>query len=108
MKKIENQSINATVNKEGQVLRPVPLRVSPETMEANKAINEKPIVNVLIGCKKYPCYIEMVTEEEYRTYMRIEWAEIKAQERENRCNIPDGSGGFIKCPECNKCRYCCR
>lgn len=96
---------NVTVNEKGQVLRPVPLRVNPETIKENK-INGKPIVYVLIGCMKYPCHIEMVTEEEFRTYMRIEWAEIKAQERENRCNIPDGTGGFIKCPECNKCRYC--
>ena len=82
------------VNEKGQVLRPVPLRVNAETIEDNKIL-EKKIVYVKIGGRKYPCIIEWVTEEEYRTYMRIEWAEVKAMERADRCLIPDGKGGFI-------------
>lgn len=93
------------VNEKGQVLRPVPLRVNAETIEDNKIL-EKKIVYVKIGGRKYPCIIEWVTEEEYRTYMRIEWAEVKAMERADRCLISDGKGGFIMCPECNKCCGC--
>lgn len=105
MSKNENLSNNVRINEKGQVLRPVPLRVNPETIKENK-INKKPIVYAKIGKRRYPCIVEWVTEAEYRAYMRIEWADLKAKEREERCLIPDGSGGFIMCPECNKCSQC--
>ena len=93
------------VNEKGEVLRRVPLRVNAETIEDNKIL-EKDIVYVRIGGRKYPCIIEWVTEAVYRAYMRMEWADIKAMERADRCLIPDGKGGFIMCPECNKCSCC--
>ena len=107
MKKNEKVSNNVRENEKEQekVLRPVPLRVNPETIEANKSMKSK-IVYVKIGSRKYPCIIEWVTEEVYRAYMRMEWADIKAMERAERCLIPDGKGGFIMCPECNKCCGC--
>lgn len=100
----ERQSV--TVNQEGQVLRPVPLRVNPETIVDGK-VGDKPVVYKKIGARKYPCIIEMVTEEAYQTYMRIEWAEVKADSRERRCLIYDEkTAGYIRCPECNKCVEC--
>lgn len=106
MKKSENQSINVTVNKDGKVLRPVPLRVNPETIVDGK-VGDKPVVYKKIGVRKYPCIIEMVTEEEYQSYMQIEWAEVKADARESRCLVFDKkTAGYIRCPECNKCREC--
>lgn len=103
--KFSNYAGREVYNEEGKHLRPVPLRVNPETIDDNR-INEKRIVYVKIGAKKHPCIIELVTEEVYREYMRIEWAELKAEEREGRCLIPDGKGGLIMCPECNKCCGC--
>ena len=107
MKKNANVCNNVTVNEEGKVLYPVPLRVNPETIKENR-INEKPIVYVRIGRLTYPCIIEMVTEEIYHEYMKIEWADIKAEQRERRCLIsdPEKKGGYIMCPECNKCTQC--
>lgn len=96
---------NVTVNKDGKVLRPVPLRVNYETIVDGK-VGDKPVVYKKIGARKYPCIIEMVTEEEYQSYMQIEWAEVKADARERRCLIPNKQGGFIRCPECNKCSEC--
>lgn len=93
------------VNDKGEVLRPVPLRVNEETIDELRQMGKK-VSYVKIGVRKYPCIIEYVTEAEYRSYIRVDWADIKAEQREMRCLIPDGNGGFIMCPECNKCCGC--
>ena len=37
----------------------------------------------------------------------MEWADVKAEERENRCLIwKQEVAGFIRCPECNRCCNC--
>lgn len=90
---------------QGQNKVQVPLRINPETVEEN-GYSKKDISYVKIGYKKYPCILTWVSEEEYQAYMRMEWADVKAEERSNRCLIPNGKGGFIMCPECNKCCDC--
>ena len=36
----------------------------------------------------------------------MEWADVNAEERSERCLIEDGHGGYIMCPECNRCIKC--
>lgn len=47
-----------------------------------------------------------VPEEFARKYMRMAWAEAKAIERSERCLVEDGHGGYIRCPESNRCSNC--
>ena len=97
MKKHDNQNTGAK-----QVT--IPLRVNPETIEENGQAGK--IRYVKIGYKKHPCILVQVPEEFAHQYMQIEWAEVKAEERSERCLVEDGHGGYIMCPESNKCAYC--
>ena len=82
----------------------IPLRVNPETIEENGQVGK--IRYVKIGYKRHPCILAQVPEEFAHKYMQIEWAEIKAEERSERCLVEDGRGGYIYCPESNKCACC--
>ena len=97
-KSTSNQSIS------GEKMVKVPLRVNPETIEENGLAGQ--VSYVKIGYKRYPCIIGEVPESAAKAYMRMEWADVKAEERSARCLIPDGRGGFIRCPERNKCIGC--
>ena len=96
---------NADNNSNGERLVKVPLRINPETIEEDGFAGR--VSYVKIGYRKYPCIIGEVPESAAKTYMRMEWADVKAEERNTRCLIPDGNGGFIRCPEKNKC-ICCK
>ena len=39
-------------------------------------------------------------------FRRLQQTEAKQEQREARCWLPNGSGGFIRCPEENKCAQC--
>ena len=54
-----------------------------------------------IGSKHYPCIFVEVSEHDAHQYMQLEWADVKAEERSERCLIEDGHGGYIMCPERN-------
>lgn len=41
-----------------------------------------------------------------KEYNRMQEAEYRAELRAKRCLIPNGSGGFIHCPESNSCSNC--
>ena len=82
----------------------IPLRVNPETIEENGQVGQ--IRYVKIGAKRYPCIMAKVPKEFAHQYMQIEWAEVKGEERSERCLVEDGHGGYIMCPESNKC-VCC-
>ena len=88
----------------GAKLVTIPLRVNPETIEENGQVGQ--IRYVKIGAKRYPCIMAKVPKEFAHQYMQIEWAEVKAEERSERCLVEDGHGGYIMCPESNKCAYC--
>ena len=62
--------------------------------------------SVRIGSKHYPCIFVEVSEHDAHQYMQLEWADVKAEERSERCLIEDGHGGYIMCPESNKCINC--
>lgn len=95
--RIDNQNTGAK-------LVSIPLRVNPETIEENGQVGK--IRYVKIGYKRHPCILAQVPEEFAHKYMQIEWAEIKAEERSERCLVEDGRGGYIYCPESNKCACC--
>ncbi len=82
----------------------VPLRVTPETIEENGQAGK--VRSVRIGSKHYPCIFVEVSEHDAHQYMQLEWADVKAEERSERCLIEDGHGGYIMCPECNRCTQC--
>ena len=88
----------------GANLVKVPLRVNPETIEENEQVGK--VRSVRIGSKHYPCIFVEVSEHDAHQYMQLEWADVKAEERSERCLIEDGHGGYIMCPECNRCAKC--
>lgn len=88
----------------GTKLVKLPLRVNPETIEANGQVGK--VRSVRIGSKHYPCIFVEVSEHDAHQYMQLEWADVKAEERSERCLIEDGHGGYIMCPESNKCINC--
>ncbi len=96
MAKIDNSNTTKLVR--------VPLRVNPETITENG--QEGKVRWVRIGYKRYPCIWVEVSEHDAHQYMQMEWADVKAKERAERCLVEDGHGGYIMCPECNKCISC--
>lgn len=90
-------------NKDAKLVK-VPLRVNPETIEENGQTAK--VRYVRIGSKRYPCIFVEVSEHDAHQFMQLEWKEIKAEERSRRCLISDGHGGYIMCPESNKCGQC--
>lgn len=91
-------------NGEPEVL--LALRVNEETIDVNGQRSE--VVYVKIGSRRYPCLLHWVPAEECVDYLRMAWAEVKGADRGLRCLLPDGKGGFIRCPEqkgkkCNEC-----
>lgn len=88
----------------------VAMRVNPETIDELRAMypedQKPPIRTVKIGGWSYPCAVCLLPEEEARDFLRLQQSEAKREQREARCWLPDGSGGFIRCPEENKCSRC--
>ena len=82
----------------------IPLRVNPETIKEN--LQKGKVRSVRIGGKHYPCIFAEVQEDVAAQYMQMEWAEVKAEERMERCLVEDGHGGYIMCPERNRCSQC--
>lgn len=46
------------------------------------------------------------TKEQYDAVMSSYSAEFKAEDRDKRCEISNGNGKLIRCPENNKCSQC--
>lgn len=59
-----------------------------------------------IGIKTVPCLKLQGTPEFAKNYETMLDTEARAELREKRCLVPDGKGGFIRCPECNSCWNC--
>ncbi len=94
------------INENGVTEICTPMRVNKETIDVNEMRGD--IVPAKIGSRYYPCLPVWMEEVMYKEYMRLEWADVKAEDRRQRCRIPDGKGGTIMCPETNKCRECKR
>lgn len=74
----------------------------------NMGFKRSDIVYRLIGNRRVSCVIVEGTQEQADDFLRAVRREQKSEDRENRCLIADGKGGYIVCPECNKCGQCKR
>ena len=90
-------------NNTGKLVK-VPLPVNPETIAENGQTGQ--IRSVRICSRFYPCIFAEVPEQDAHDYMQLLWKDAKKEERRERCLIPDGHGGYIMCPESNKCSQC--
>ncbi|HUM60800.1 MAG TPA: hypothetical protein PLA31_05055 [Clostridia bacterium] len=89
----------------------VAVRITPETVDELRAMyadqEEKITIRMVkIGGWRYPCAIYLLPEDEVKGFRRLQQNEAKKEQREARCWLPNGSGGFIRCPEENKCAQC--
>ena len=104
MKNQDNQKNSSTTD---QRMEKVPVRLNPETLDDFRRLNPKvPIRMVKIGAWKYPCAIYELPEGDAVGFLTAQQTEAKREQRETRCMIADGKGGFIRCPEENKCHLC--
>ena len=90
----------------------VAVRINPETIDELPdlyADQKKKITirMVKIGEWRYPCAIYFLPEDEVKDFKRLQQTEAKREQREARCWLPDGSGGFIRCDadkyKCSEC-----
>ena len=89
----------------------VAVRITPETVDELRDLyadqDEKITIRMVkIGGWRYPCAIYQLPENEVKGFKRLQQAEAKHEQLEARCWLPNGSGGFIRCPEENKCSQC--
>lgn len=94
------------VNENGETEVLLALRVNRETIDVNGQRSR--IAYVKIGARAHPCILEWVLADQCIGYIRIEWADVKAEDRSRRCLLEDGKGGLIRCPEekgksCSSC-----
>lgn len=89
----------------------VAVNITPETVDELRALyadqEEKIIIRMMkIGGWTYPCALYLLPEDKAPGIQRIQQAEARREQREARCWLPDGSGGFTRCPEENRCAQC--
>lgn len=108
--KIDNQGTTT-----GKRLVKVAVRINPETIDELRAMyaDQKETVEirmVKIGGWRYPCAIYLLPEDEVVGFQRLQQNEAKLEQREARCWLPNGQGGFIRCDEekhkCSECKHC--
>lgn len=92
-----------TVNSQELVNFPMPISIEDALAMGYKRSD---IVYRLIGNRRYSCVLVKGTQKQADDYLRGIRAEQKAEDREKRCLISDEKGGYIVCPECNRCRSC--
>lgn len=108
MAKQEKKNNNSTT--EPRMVK-VAVRINPETIDELRSMyaDQKQGITirmVKIGGWRYPCAIYLLPEDEVKDFKRLQQTEAKQEQREARCWLPNGSGGFIRCPEENKCAQC--
>ena len=82
----------------------VPMMVNPETAKEN---GQHFYMEKICG-RKFPCIYVWIPESYYEMHKRDLENQAKADERSDRCLIPDPKkpGGRIRCPEKNRCISC--
>lgn len=68
--------------------------------------SKKDMVYRWIGRKVYSCILVPGTRQQQADWLREFDNERKAEDRNRRCLIADGNGGFITCTETNSCARC--
>ena len=101
-----NYQANTEKSADGNLIQ-VPVRINPETEEEFR--RNHPDVHLRmwkIGGRRYLCAVYLLPKDHADDFLRMQQTEAKREQREERCLIPDSSGGFIRCPERNKCIGC--
>ena len=109
----ERQSMkNATkkirVNEtEEQVL--IPMIIDKDSIEEHgmmAGVRKSQIRKWRVGNRIVDVVLIPGTKEQYDAVMSSYSAEFKAEDRDKRCEISNGNGRLIRCPENNKCSQC--
>lgn len=81
----------------------IPMEVTRETIE-DFGIKKEEVVPAKIGNKIVSAIMVPATKEQYETYMRPIWAEMKREERARRCMVSNGNGKLKRCEkDCKSC-----
>ena len=100
----DNQYRNTDAN-----LEKVPVRINPETLDDFRRLNPTVKIEMTkIGGWSYPCAIYWLPKGEADAFLTAQQTEAKREQREARCMLPDGKGGYVRCNEKNACWQCPR
>ncbi len=105
MKK-ETQEIRVNEVEE-QVL--IPMIIDKDSIEEHgmiAGVKKSQIRKWRVGNRLVDVVLVPGTKEQYDAVMSSYSAEFKAEDRDKRCEISNGKGKLIRCPESNKCSQC--
>lgn len=95
------------VNQEEQVLIPMIVdRASIEEYGMIAGVKKSQIRKWRIGNRLVDVVLVPGTKAQYDAVMSSYSAEFKAEDRDKRCEVSNGKGKLIRCPESNKCSQC--
>ncbi|MFT8313409.1 MAG: helix-turn-helix domain-containing protein [Clostridium sp.] len=106
MKK-ETQEIRVNRAEEEQVL--IPMIIDRDSIEEHGMIvgvEKSQIRKWRVGNRKVDVVLIPGTKVQYDAVMSSYSAEFKAEDRDKRCEVSNGKGKLIRCPESNKCSKC--
>jgi hypothetical protein len=106
MKK-ETQEIRVNGAEEEQVL--IPMIIDRDSIEEHGMIvgvEKSQIRKWRVGNRMLDVVLIPGTKEQYDAVMSSYSAEFKAEDRDKRCEVSNGKGKLIRCPESNKCSQC--
>lgn len=97
----------AAADASGEKLVRTPVRINAETLDEFRRIHPDITVEpAWIGGQRYPCAIHWLPEGKAAVFLAEQEREALREQWEARCLLPDGTGGFIRCPEQNRCWEC--
>lgn len=105
----------ATVNKENRVNGAeeeqilIPMIIDRDSIEEHGMIvgvEKSQIRKWRVGNRMVDVVLISGTKEQYDAVMSSYSAEFKAEDRDKRCEVSNGKGKLIRCPESNKCSQC--
>lgn len=106
MKK-ETQEIRVNGAEEEQVQIPIIIdRDSIEEYGMIAGVKKSQIRKWRIGNRLVDVVLVPGTKAQYDAVMSSYSAELKAEDRDKRCEVSNGKGKLIRCPESNKCSQC--
>lgn len=106
MKK-ETQEIRVNGADEEQVL--IPMIIDRDSIEEHGMIvgvEKSQIRKWKVGNRVVDVVLIPGTKAQYNAVMSSYSAEFKAEDRDKRCEVSNGKGKLIRCPESNKCSQC--
>ena len=91
----------------GYALVEVNVILDVSTLDEFRVLNPEVKVRMRKNCGwHYPCAVYLLPASEADCFNRLQATEAKREQRQARCMVPDGRGGFIHCNERNKCQNC--